>query len=228
MEQTLQLHRAQLFESKSQFIVGIRTEINEEVARVKQFAAYATVPENVRAMLLDSIQRLDSLIGKLAIAAQINSLVDKPTAFSVDRLVDAAVEHYQEAIQAHRVTLVRQHDDEELINQDGRLLRYVTGSVLDNAIQYGKEGSVIDIASRKHKGTIEMTIANDTNLVEGVEGIFEPFNHATAQGDLTVGGAGLSLYLDKLIMNHLGGDITANGARGDGKVSIRLTFPSIN
>lgn len=228
MEQTLQLHRAQLFEAKSQFIVGIRTEINEEVARVKQFAAYATVPENVRAMLLESVQRLDSLIGKLAIAAQINSLVDKPTAFSVDRLVDAAVEHYQEAIQAHHVTLARQHDDNGLINQDGRLLRYVTGSVLDNAIQYGKEGSVIDIASKKHKGAIEMTIANDTNLVEGVEGIFEPFNHATTQGDLTVGGAGLSLYLDKLIMNHLGGDITAKGARGDGKVSIRLTFPSIN
>lgn len=230
-KQVMELHRAQLFNAKSNFIIAIQNDLTNEIAQLRiTLSSPMMIPENVKTIILDATQRLEQLVSKLTLVAQINGMAPVVESFTPQDLVQSSVQRLQATISDKKLAIVEQYDENAAVSQDQRLLKYVTGTVLDNAVMFSKPGSIIDIDTSKHGKTTQVSITNEDSSfgsVEKLTAMFEPFNHATHEDDLTVEGMGLSLYLDKLIMNHLGGDITASNSTLHRSASINISFPSV-
>jgi len=230
-KQTMKLHQAQLFNAKTNFIMAMQGDLSNEIGQLKMtLVTNVNIPGNVRAIIQDATGRLEQLVSKLAIAAQINGMAAQTETFTPQALVQSSVQRLQTTIQEKKLVVVEQYDENAPVAQDQRLLRYVTGTVLDNAVMFSKPGSIIDIDTSKHGKATRVSITNEDSSfgsVEKLTAMFEPFNHATHENDLTVEGMGLSLYLDKLIMEHLGGTISASSSALHHNASINITFPSV-
>jgi len=230
-KETMSLHRAQLFNAKTNFIMAMQSDLSNEIGQLKMtLTNNGTIPENIKAIIQDASGRLEQLVSKLTIAAQINGMAAQTETFTPQALVQSSVQRLQTTIQDKKLVVVEQYDENAPVAQDQRLLRYVTGTVLDNAVMFSKPGSIIDIDTSKNGKSTQVSITNEDSSfgsVEKLTAMFEPFNHATHENDLTVEGMGLSLYLDKLIMEHLGGTISASSSTLHHNASINITFPSV-
>jgi alpha-tubulin suppressor-like RCC1 family protein/signal transduction histidine kinase len=229
-DQVMEQHRAQLFDAKSLFITTVQNDLNGEIAQLKNALQSSVVlPDNIRSIIVDATQRLEQLVSKLSIVAQINGLTPQVEQFTPSTLIQSSVERLKPTIDSKQIKLKQHYNENAAISQDHGLLRYVTGTVLDNAVMFSKEGSTIDIDTKKKGHTTQISITNEDSSfgsLETLAAMFEPFNHATHENDLTVEGTGLSLYLDSLIMHHLGGTISASNSGLRRSASIHITFPS--
>ena len=229
--QAMKLHRAQLFNAKTNFILAMQDDLSNEIAQLHvALAANGIIPANVKGLIVDSTQRLEELVAKLTVIAQINGMSTQTETFTPQALVQSTIQKQHDAIADKNLTITQTIADNGKVSQDQRMLRYVTGTVLDNAVMFSAPGSKINVTTAKHGKQTQVSITNENSSfgsAETLNAMFQPFNHATHENDLTVEGIGLSLYLDKLIMEHLGGTISASNSSLHNSASINISFPSV-
>jgi alpha-tubulin suppressor-like RCC1 family protein/signal transduction histidine kinase len=214
MSRILQKHQEELFQAKNVFMAGMRNEIAMELRALHEIKAQQILPAQIAALIDDGVQRLDSLVAKIGLATQISTMPTTPEQFTAEQLIHPLVQQRSAAIEDKKLRLIQRHTPAILV-QDKRLLGYVINALIDNAIKFNRTNGRIEITTQTHKRGRQLivTITNTTNaLVDtsaNMENLFKPFNHTLQGDDLTADGAGLSLYLDKIIVEHMGGSIKA-------------------
>ena len=101
---------------------------------------------------------------------------------------------------------------EALVHIDQLRLSQVIGNIISNSYKYA--GTPIDIGSRLDDGFLEMTIADSGPGVseEETELITNKFYRGKEHGDKE--GSGLGLYIAKILMEKMGGEISVKNAGG--------------
>ena len=114
-----------------------------------------------------------------------------------------------------------------LASQDAPLLALVLGSVLDNALAYSPAGEPVTVAASVVQNHSELTVHNNGSGIapDKLTHLFEPFYKAEGAEVFTHEGMGFSLYLDKLIMQYLGGNIALTSEPGHG-VTTTISWPT--
>lgn len=226
MDALFKRHRQQLFDAKNSFITETQAALDQDLSTVRQLLATSEIPTAYQTPLQEGLAGLDDLITKLRLAARIDGVVANPQRFSMKHLAESALSYYRPSIAAKKLRVITRGQTDLAVNQDEQLLGYVTSTLLDNAIKYSDSSSTIEVAAETSGKENIISISNHTSRDDvPTEGIFEAFNRAETHDDLATNGTGLSLYLDKLIMEHIGGDISAK-ASGRG-FTVRISFPSL-
>ncbi|MEO6513850.1 MAG: ATP-binding protein [Candidatus Saccharimonadales bacterium] len=115
--------------------------------------------------------------------------------------------------------------DAQFTTQNTGLLSLVLQTVLDNAVGFSKQNSSIELSATT---TAEQTSIQVTDHGSGVApdkqaALFRPFFKAEGAEEFNREGMGFSLYLDKLIMGYLGGNIGLASEPGNfTRVTLRL------
>jgi len=114
-----------------------------------------------------------------------------------------------------------------LISADGALLVRAISNILNNAMQYGKEGKYIDITLRSNKHEAQIIIANYGNSIPANElpFIFERFYRVDKSRSLQTGGTGLGLAISKSIIELHNGTIAAESDTH--RTAFKLSLPLI-
>ncbi len=111
---------------------------------------------------------------------------------------------------------------------NARLAEQVVGTVLDNAIAFSPDNATVNVELLSGAGMQGLAIhdAGPGVSKDQLSHMFEPFTKADGDNGLKVDheGLGIDLYLNKLIMKHLGGDISANSLPGQG-TTIKMWWP---
>ena len=142
---------------------------------------------------------------------------------SIEPLIYDVWESFGEAGGARRFLHVK--IDPDLVRADASLLVQVFGNVLENAIKYSAEGSVVDVRSRK---TAAMMIIEVCDRGPGIPAasearIFERFYRS--QG-ATAPGLGLGLYITRSLVEMLGGRVEArNRPDGESGLIVSIALP---
>ncbi|MDB5163016.1 MAG: Outer rane autotransporter barrel [Candidatus Saccharibacteria bacterium] len=229
-KQIMEQHRSQLFSAKTSFITALQTELSNEILQLREaLSTNTTIPLNVKPLIEDGTQRLQGLVSKLSVIANINGVSMQADDFTPQELVQSSIQMHQTEIEQKNLVVEQNYTENAKVTQDQRMLRYVTGTVLNNAVMFSQPNSHIEINSTKKGRNTQVSITNEDSSfgsAETISAMFEPFNHATHENDLTVDGIGLSLYLDKLIMEHLGGSISASNSALRHSATINILFPS--
>ena len=169
----------------------------------------------------DGYERFSHLLQKFTLLGEIQAgVVGAAEKFDISNAIDQMVQHYQPELSAKRLTIVNNiaHTD---ISQRRSLFNFVLGSLIDNAIKFSNEGSTITINSTPHEHSLTVQI-DDYGLTipeEKMSQLFKPFSRGTSAMEFNYEGLGFSLFLDKIIMDYVGGTISAHSIDND-----RTTF----
>lgn len=110
-----------------------------------------------------------------------------------------------ESITANNVTA-----DKDMINQ-------VVYNLVDNAVKFTPEGGYIDVSSKSDAEKVIVKIRNSGKGIpsEEIDKIFERFYKIDKSRSFDVKGAGMGLYLCKMIVELHGGQIAARSEAGE-------------
>jgi two-component system, OmpR family, sensor histidine kinase KdpD len=100
---------------------------------------------------------------------------------------------------------------------DASLLEQAVFNVLDNAVKYAPEGSLVRIAARDDGATVSLTVTDDGLGIppEHLPHVFDSF-FRVSRGDRTAAGTGLGLAISRGLLEAMGGKIAAQSPRPDG------------
>jgi signal transduction histidine kinase len=109
-------------------------------------------------------------------------------------------------------------NDLNFSTQSVSLTTLVMQTLLDNAVAYSPDGATIEVSaqSEPHASHIFVTDHGQGIPAEKIGSLFQPFSKAEGAEVFTHEGMGFSLYLDKLILTYLGGDIAIESKMGEG------------
>ncbi len=213
-----------------QIAAGVGHEINQPLA------AIATYADNSQKLILlgklteanDNLVRIATLterIGKITRElrgfARKASGVNEPVA--IDVAISGALLLLQERIATLHAT-VRCHplDTGLLVLAENVRLEQVFVNLLQNSLDAGGPGTLIDIGVRHHDGMVEVSVRdNGPGLSEAARtSLFQPFSTSKKEG------LGLGLIISRDILADFGGDLVANRPAVGAEFVMRLRSAS--
>lgn len=122
--------------------------------------------------------------------------------------------------------LIQTPEDAIFINANDTLLKSILGNLLSNAIKYNQAGGTCNILIEK-SNTLAQIVVEDNGpgfSKTDSEKVFGKFQTLSAQPTGNEVLSGLGLYMVKLMVEKLGGNIELETEEGQG-AKFRLTFP---
>lgn len=159
----------------------------------------------------DGYDRFDHLLNKFNLLSQIQAgVVGATEKFDIKRAIDDIIAFYQPQLDARKLTVVNSIRPSD-ITQRRSLFDFVLGSLIDNAVKFSNEGGTITISSNPGDTSLTVSVTDHGIGIpdEKMSQLFKPFSRGTSAMEFNYEGLGFSLFLDKIIMDYVGGNIAA-------------------
>lgn len=115
------------------------------------------------------------------------------------------------------------------VSAESEMAQQVISSIMANAVDYSPAGGTVQVETQRLGDKIQVRISDQGQGIskDQLAHLFQPFVRTDGKSamDMSHGGFGINLYLDKLIMEKLGGSIEAVSTPGKG-TAFTLTWPS--
>jgi len=202
-EQTINQTRDELITESTQLLSG-------DLQTLRDIAK--DLPESdAQQFIVEGIQRFRSVLGKFAIAGQLRSgrTAITPTTTSLQALLQQLPQPLNDRLAKKDIT-VNISGDAPFIVGNPQLVGYILASLIDNAADYSTDHATIDVRAQPQHGQAAITVTDHGAGISSqkMAMLFKPFSQTQDVKRFTHEGMGFSLYLDKLIMTYLGGDIS--------------------
>jgi two-component system phosphate regulon sensor histidine kinase PhoR len=218
------------------FVADVSHELRTPIASIAAAAetlAEATPDADESAHLLALIrrqsERMRELIDDLMDLAQIESgAVDiQPVNLPVAGLLNEIGGDFSAAASARRIRVAVEADPDLVIRGDRRRVSQAVRNLLDNAIKFSPEGSVVTLAGRGGVGVTEISVADQGPGVPRAEQdkIFQRFYQVDRSRSKTRPGTGLGLAIVKHLAHLHGAAVEVESEAGKGSI-FRLKFPT--
>ena len=180
---------------------------------LRQLASVSdTLPQGqARQFIQDGITRFRRVLAKFAVAAQLKGgrAEQQSVTTSLPALLDTLPNRLTQALADKRITL-QVADNTPFTTKNPQLVGYVLASLIDNALAYSPSPATIELHTELHATGTAITVTDHGPGIspQKIALLFQPFSQTQDAARFTHEGMGFSLYLDKLIMTYLGGDIS--------------------
>lgn len=147
------------------------------------------------------------------------------TRLDLTELADESMEIVRPLAETRRVKLLLEATERVMIDADGAQLARVIRNLLDNAIRYAPEGSVVLVQVVRDGDNVVLRV-HDEGLgfpAEFREHAFEPFTRADPARDTRTGTAGLGLSIARgIVTAHDGTVALGSGPGGEVRISLPI------
>jgi two-component system OmpR family sensor kinase len=186
------------------------------------------VPERdlATARLRDAIERATHLVGQLLTLArnEPEGMAETTATVALGAVAGNAVADVQPLAQLRRIDIRLEVPAEVSVRGDAEALRILVRNLLDNAVRYSPEGSVVQV-QLSHKPTgqavLEVTDAGPGIAPADRSRAFARFYRAPG---VAAGGTGLGLAIVKAIAQRHGAEVTLDEATPQG-LRVAVVFP---
>ncbi|HEY0648447.1 sensor histidine kinase [Phenylobacterium sp.] len=169
-------------------------------------------------IIKEQTNRLSRYVDNFLSVARLETgaIVPNPTEVALEPLIYDVWETFGEAGGARR--FLQAKIDHETLLTDAGLLGQVLGNVLENAIKYSPEGSVVDVRTETESDRLIIRVADcGPGIAPESQGrIFERFYRMRG---VAAPGLGLGLYITRSLVEILGGSVDARN-RTDGQTGL--------
>jgi signal transduction histidine kinase len=172
---------------------------------------------------------LGGVYGKFLLLTQIQTSGTNKNAstFSIKSKIDRAISVRMDKIKTKNITIENNISDAD-ITQNISLFTFVVGTLIDNAVKFSNQnGKVVISGSADSKDkTVRLKFSDNGQGIDPdkLNQLFKPFSRAESAVQFSYEGLGLSLFLCRLIVNYMGGTISATSELGQG-TEIAVTVP---
>jgi signal transduction histidine kinase len=232
-EQLLQRQEQALDAARLNLIQQTATDLDADVSRLQMILAKLPADSRAKPVAQEGASRLRHLIDsfQLLISAQNNRLAGLSPAgaqTSLDHVFKASLAELEPEIAAKHLTIALPTKLDLVVPGSPNVNNQVISSVLANAVAFSRSGSKIELVIDQTGSGVSLTVAdNGPGITPSQQThLFEPFTKADGQTGLQLdhGGLGISLYLDREIMDYLGGQIIVHSQEGQG-TAVELRWP---
>jgi signal transduction histidine kinase len=172
--------------------------------------------------------RFKEVLANFAIADRLRGSHSTRPAVAVrlSKILQRAQDNLQERAMTRQVA-VRTGEEVTFFTTEPDLLVLALHNLLDNAIAYSPAGGVVEVTAASQSDGIEIVVKDYGAGIppQKLASLFQPFYRAQGAEDFTHEGMGFGLYLDKLIVTYLGGDIRIDSELNHG-TQVFVTLPA--
>ncbi len=228
-QRTLDAQR-ELDNARSTFIAEAASSMSKQIqlfeAQLTQSAASGTDISRVE----KGFNQLKEIVSKFVFATKLQALSVHASVqeFEASSLVNVIVGRNNEKAAAKQITLESTAQGGKLA-QNAALIGVVLDNLIDNALKYSTENSTVRIEQNTVSDGVVFSVADHgAGLTqEQLDALFKPFSRAESAETFNTEGLGFGLYLSKLIMHYLNGDITLQSSPGEGTRAV-LNVPKLS
>ncbi|HEV2412716.1 MAG TPA: ATP-binding protein [Candidatus Saccharimonadales bacterium] len=173
-------------------------------------------------------QRLQALVDKFIVASRLHGYMShepyKQTSFS--SVLTGAFRGMKDKVSQKELHFQAPQDMHVDLQEPG-LFTYVLNGVIDNAVSYSPEKGTIEVGTSFQSGKLTVSVHDQGDGIskEKLARLFQPFTKSEGAEVFNHEGMGFSLYLDKLILTYLGGDIILDSRTGHG-TTVSVSVPT--
>ena len=168
-----------------------------------------------------SNERMINLVNMLLKVSKIETerIVVNPKPIKISKIIEEVLVECKKEVYKKKVEIkVDTSETLPSVSGDEKMIREVYANLLNNAIQYSKEGGVINLIVKEKDGQIVSEVVDEGYGIPEKEqkDIFGKFYRATNITKIDTEGSGLGLYLSKKIIEVSGGKIWFKSKENEG------------
>ena len=213
---------------KTEFVTMVSHELRSPLTLVQGYAKILKLAGNLNDQqdtylgnIIDSVEEMKVLVQDLLELGRLDSgemlVLEEVSVEEVVNKVMASMEPH--ARQKHIDVRLDLPDETVFIEADPMLLVQAINNLVDNAIQFTRNGRSIVVSARKQEESVLFAVQDDGPGIAPLDQrkIFKPFFHAEGQTNLELrSGSGLGLAIVKSIVEHHGGKVWFDSKLGQG------------
>ncbi len=209
------------------FVANVSHELRTPVATIRSAAETLETaisdPDAARrflAIIGRSAERMQRLVDDLLDLARIESRQVKlaPQELELGPALDSALTLHRDRAEQKQIRLAREIPAGLRVCADRRAFEQIVGNLVDNAIKYCPEGSLVLVRASAEAGRIRCEVVDDGPGIEEkhLPRLFERFYRVDSGRSRELGGTGLGLSIVKHLAETLGGKVGVESAPGRG------------
>ena len=180
-------------------------------------------------IILNEVTRLNETVNDLLDLAKIEfDGLSKRESIHTARVIDEAVGRLRSAALAKSVMIVVEDNPDMSVIGDRAQLVSAVGNLIDNAVKYSKQGSIVKIEVTREDGRMLISVADNGSGIapEHLRRVFERFYRVDDARSRGTGGTGLGLAIVRHIALLHGGDVSVTSEVGVGS-TFTLSIPAV-
>jgi len=220
---------------RTDFVANISHELRTPIGAISLMAEnlIAEMGESESARLaeiiLSEVTRLNETVNDLLDLAKIEfDGLSKRESIHTARVIDEAVGRLRSAALAKSVMIVVEDNPDMSVIGDRAQLVSAVGNLIDNAVKYSKQGSIVKIEVTREDGRMLISVADNGSGIapEHLRRVFERFYRVDDARSRGTGGTGLGLAIVRHIALLHGGDVSVTSEVGVGS-TFTLSIPAV-
>jgi signal transduction histidine kinase len=218
------------------FVANLSHELKTPMTVITGFAEGlldGTIPreyeEKYLGVVFSETKRLSRLVRNMLEISTIQTSeakADTESFFDISEVVRLALLSHDRKINEKKLDIEAELPDEEVLARgEADQIMQVVFNLIDNAIKFSSPNSVIELEIWNTEDKVYVSITNQGETIpqEELPHIFERFHKADKSRSADRDGAGLGLYLAKMILDNHNEDIFVTSAGGTTKFIFSLT-----
>lgn len=220
---------------RTDFVANISHELRTPIGAISLMAenliAEMGNSESARLaeIILNEITRLNETVNDLMELARIEfDGLSKRESIHTARVVDEAVGRIRSAALAKAVMIVVEENPDLSVIGDRAQLVSAVGNLIDNAVKYSPQGSIVKVEVRHDEGRMLIMVSDNGPgiAMEHLGRLFERFYRVDDARSRGTGGTGLGLAIVRHIALLHGGDVSVKSEVGVGS-TFTLSIPAV-
>lgn len=213
-----------LIKQRNDFIDKASSVLSNNYENLKIASAKLTsIPETKT--LFNGLSMLSATVASLTSVSRLSQPSSDPPVLNLSQEIAQIANQYSTHASAKKVNIKLDISQNTLAKIQPQELQQIIGSTLDNAIRFSPENTNVIIKAHPVNKHINISITDQGPGIpkDKLDQLFQPFTKTTDVETYNQPGLGLSLYVNKLVVTKLGGDLKATNSKGSGLVvNIRL------
>jgi len=211
------------------FITQSYSDLNADLGLVKALTKDIPKDNATQKPLQNGIIMLEKVLEKFNRLIHFSHPLETlPTLISIAPFINSALNSQKDTISQKTISVENQAPVGLTAPLTQEAAEQLMSSVLDNAIKFSKEGGNIKISTKHTKhGTMIIFQDNGVGIDKAkLSQLMTPFSRATDVLKFDYEGIGLNLYLDKVLLEQIGGDLHISSTQNKG-TTVTLTIPEV-
>ena len=219
--------------SRRSFVANVSHELKTPMTSIAGFIdgiLDGTIPKSKQDYYLkivsDEVRRLSRLVVAMLNMSKIESgdFEMKPKNYNISDQIIHILLPFEQKIEKKNIEIRGLENLEpHKVHADTDMIYQVIYNLFDNAVKFTNENGYIEVNVTEHNAYVEISIKNSGEGINADElsRVFERFYKVDKSRSLDAKGAGLGLYLVKMMVEMHGGNIVA---RSDSKTQAEFVF----
>ncbi len=220
--------QGRLMTRRRQFIADAHQTLNKHLEDLKLSGARFAEVEQGK-LYQNGLAMLQELVGGMNLIYNTTNMTSQAPLLAVGPILEQNIKNLESFAQSKHVQLSNSSQPNMSVHVPAEALSQLLHSTIHNAIKFSKENGLVKIAGTRRGKKLIMTVT-DTGVgisKDKLDKLFQPFTRATDTETFDYDGLGLNLYINKVILARLGGDIHIKSTSNKG-TKVTVTLPEAN